>query len=100
MQIEITGKLTFKPLLGGSTPLSLEVEDGTTVEALLNTLGEMLGNPFCRLVFKSGEPDEKKIKPTFIVTVNGTAHWNLKRRLATPLSPGDKVQLTPILTGG
>jgi hypothetical protein len=83
--------------LGNPIPLFIEVDDGTTIEALLHILAEMLGKRFCRLVFK---PGNKEINTTFNITVNGIAHWNLEKRLATALCQGDRIQLTPILAGG
>ncbi|MCF8094685.1 MAG: MoaD/ThiS family protein [Desulfobacteraceae bacterium] len=87
----------FKQILGGGQPLNLEIEEGTTLEGLLNILAGKFGRPFEKMVFR---PDGKGIKQTVLVIVNGTPHWNLRDRLASPLRQGDTIKLTPMVTGG
>jgi hypothetical protein len=98
MEIQVSGALSFRKLLGDDHPLRLEIESGTTIEGLLGILGAMLGEPFTRLVFASGSGG--RIKNTVLFLLNGTPHWNLPERLATTLQHGDTLRLTPMMTGG
>lgn len=97
MKIQVSGTLMFKPVLGDRQPLCIEVETGTTIEGLLSILGRKLGPPFQKLVFIPGGGG---VKNTVLFVLNGTPHWNLKDRLASPLQHGDTIQLSPIMTGG
>lgn len=96
MEIRVTGALVFGQILGNGT-LNLEIEEGTTIEGLLNILAGKFGRLFEKMVFR---PDGKGVKQTVLVIVNGTPHWNLRDRLASPLRQGDTVKLAPMITGG
>lgn len=74
----------------------LVAESNSRVIDLLNVLTERYGEPFKKAIY---EPEDKDVKPNYIVTVNGYL-LNQLQGLDTKLKNGDRVAILPIVSGG
>jgi len=73
-----------------------EIEDGSTLSDLLDSLAETYDKSLGG-VFKADK--ENRLDPTFIVTVNGSLKDPLRRKDVL-LNDGDKVALMTLISGG
>jgi MoaD family protein len=74
----------------------IELEESTSLSDLLNKLAEIYGASFRKEVY---EPEVKKIKTGFSVTINGRFIGQVGG-LNAKLSDGDHVILMSLMTGG
>jgi len=74
----------------------IELEESTSLSDLLNKLAEIYGASFRKEVY---EPEVKKIKTGFSVTINGQFIGQVGG-LDAKLSDGDHVILMSLMTGG
>ena len=93
MTIQVKGYLTLQKLVGKR---SIEVAEGETLRALLETLAREIGATFAGQVLAAeGGPQEH-----IAVLVNGRSHRNLLHVLDTRLHDGDEVAMFPPVMGG
>ena len=74
----------------------LELEEGSTLRALLDRLADKYGKPFRKEIFEPGLED---VKTGFVVTVNGVLVGQLDE-LETRLENGDRIILMSLMSGG
>jgi molybdopterin converting factor small subunit len=74
----------------------LELEEGSSLEKLLEKLAVGYGKPFEKDIFEPGMDD---LKGNFVATINGVLIGQLKG-INTPLKNGDSIMVMSLMTGG
>jgi molybdopterin converting factor small subunit len=96
VNIQVTGYLKFRGLIGNGASLALEPEKATLGDAL-EVLCSRYGERFESALF---DPSTKEIRRSNLVLLNGQPYINLRKRLDTELKDGDEITLSPVLAGG
>jgi molybdopterin synthase sulfur carrier subunit len=78
------------------TQEDLVLEEGASLNILLEKLAANLGKPFNPEVY---DPAKREVKPMFMVLVNGVVIGQLEG-VDTKLKDGDTVMVMPLMTGG
>ncbi len=78
------------------TQEDLVLEDGTSLERLLERLAANFGKPFNPEVY---DPAKREVKPMFMILVNGVVIGQLAG-VDTKLKDDDTVMVMPLMTGG
>ncbi len=78
------------------TQEELVLEDGTSLERLLERLAANFGKPFNPEVY---DPAKREVKPMFMILVNGVVIGQLAG-VDTKLKDDDTVIVMPLMTGG
>jgi molybdopterin converting factor small subunit len=72
------------------------LEDGTSLDRLLERLAAIFGKPFNPEVY---DPAKREVKPMFMILVNGVVIGQLAG-VDTKLKDDDTVMVMPLMTGG
>jgi MoaD family protein len=94
--VTVKSFLEIRDLLGTSD-LICEIEEGSTVEALLLHLADNYGHDLRERLFN---PNTNEIRSDYMILVNGTWVTQLPKDIHTALMNGDKVSILLYLAGG